>query len=125
MRHASITLTMDTYGHLFPGQEIDAVSRMRDMMIGPPETLKATGTDDQSSRPLTKAQRQAQHTGRERQRSGATGCDDETVMSTQKKTPNPLRLVELDDVVRGDATTDESRAGGTRTLNQRIMSPVL
>ncbi len=29
MRHQSITLTMDTYGHLFPGQEADAVDRMR------------------------------------------------------------------------------------------------
>ncbi|MBN2474708.1 MAG: hypothetical protein JXB62_08870, partial [Pirellulales bacterium] len=27
MRHSTITLTMDTYGHLFPGQEAEAVSR--------------------------------------------------------------------------------------------------
>jgi integrase len=125
MRHASITLTMDTYGHLFPGQEIDAVSRMRDIMIGPPESLRATGTDNQSAKPLTKAQRQAQQSGRERQQSGATDCDDKGLMSAQKKTPNPLRIAELDGVVRSDATTDKSRAGGTRTLNQRIMSPVL
>jgi len=26
MRHSTITLTMDTYGHLFPGQEADAVA---------------------------------------------------------------------------------------------------
>jgi hypothetical protein len=122
MRHASITLTMDTYGHLFPGQEIDAVSRMRDLMIGPPESLKATGTDNQSARPLNKAQRQAQHTGRERQQGGATDCDDKGVMIPQKKMSNPLRIAELDDVVRSDATTDKSRAGGTQTLNQRIMS---
>ena len=31
MRHQSITLTMDTYGHLFPGQETDAVGRLRQM----------------------------------------------------------------------------------------------
>ena len=31
MRHSTITLTMDTYGHLFPGQEADAVARMRDV----------------------------------------------------------------------------------------------
>ncbi len=46
MRHGSITLTMDTYGHLFPGQEADAVGRMREMLIdGRPEALRATGTD--------------------------------------------------------------------------------
>jgi integrase len=28
MRHSSITLTMDTYGHLFPGQESEAVARL-------------------------------------------------------------------------------------------------
>ena len=46
MRHSSITLTMDTYGHLFPGQEADAVARMRDMLSPePPAALAATGTD--------------------------------------------------------------------------------
>lgn len=28
MRHSSITLTMDTYGHLFPGQEAEAVAKI-------------------------------------------------------------------------------------------------
>jgi hypothetical protein len=125
MRHASITLTMDTYGHLFPGQEIDAVSRMRDLMIGPTESLKATGTDDFSIKPLTKAQRQAQQSGRERQQSDATGCDDELVMSAQKKTPNPLRIAELGAVVRFDATDSKSSGGGTRTPDTRIMIPLL
>lgn len=45
MRHGSITLTMDTYGHLFPGQEANAVGRMQSMLAGPPEALRATGTD--------------------------------------------------------------------------------
>jgi hypothetical protein len=31
MRHSSITLTMDTYGHLFPGQEADAVAKLPSM----------------------------------------------------------------------------------------------
>ncbi len=46
MRHSVITLTMDTYGHLFPGQEADAVARMRDILTAPTEALRATGTDD-------------------------------------------------------------------------------
>ena len=31
MRHSTITLTMDTYGHQFPGQEADAVGRLPEM----------------------------------------------------------------------------------------------
>ena len=53
MRHQSITLTMDTYGHLFPGQEADAVSRLRQMLADdptPPDALRATGTDDQTAK---------------------------------------------------------------------------
>ena len=30
---STITLTMDTYGHLFPGQEADAVDRLRHMLV--------------------------------------------------------------------------------------------
>ncbi|MFQ5735052.1 MAG: tyrosine-type recombinase/integrase, partial [Planctomycetaceae bacterium] len=57
MRHSSITLTMDTYGHLFPGQEADAVAQMRPMMIDPPEALNATGTADATAETANKAQR--------------------------------------------------------------------
>ncbi len=32
MRHSSITLTMDTYGHMFPGQEADAVAQLPAML---------------------------------------------------------------------------------------------
>ena len=28
LRHSSITLTMDTYGHLFPGQEAEAIASL-------------------------------------------------------------------------------------------------
>ena len=45
MRHSAITLTMDTYGHLFPGQEADAVAKMPGMFGSDPEALAATGTD--------------------------------------------------------------------------------
>ncbi len=44
MRHSSITLTMDTYGHLFPGQEADAVARLP-LMLGELRQMQATGTD--------------------------------------------------------------------------------
>ena len=63
LRHSSITLTMDTYGHLFPGQEADAVGRLRDFLGVPlADALRATGTDDKPQKP---AQRQAQRAERE------------------------------------------------------------
>jgi integrase len=50
MRHSTITLTMDTYGHLFPGQEAATLARLPDMLTDDPETLRATGTEDASAR---------------------------------------------------------------------------
>ena len=65
MRHQSITLTMDTYAHLFPGQEAEAQRRMRPMFFDPPEILRATGTSDQAAGAPYSAQRLAQQTARE------------------------------------------------------------
>lgn len=47
MRHSTITPTMDTYGHLFPGQEADTVAKLPDMLPLLDEAAKATGTDGQ------------------------------------------------------------------------------
>lgn len=44
MRHSTITLTMDTYGHLIPGQEADTVARLPEMQGMLPRATKATGT---------------------------------------------------------------------------------
>lgn len=61
MRHSRITLAMDTYGHLFPGQEADAVANMRQMLIDDsPQELRATGTDDNCQLGTRDAQRVAQ-----------------------------------------------------------------
>ena len=47
MRHSSIVLTMDTYGHLIPGQEAETVARMSNLFVpDQPQTLRATGTID-------------------------------------------------------------------------------
>ncbi|MBI3865403.1 MAG: tyrosine-type recombinase/integrase [Planctomycetia bacterium] len=40
MRHSTIVLTMDTYGHLFPGQEAETISRLPKMMAAPPKAAK-------------------------------------------------------------------------------------
>ena len=133
MRHQSITLTMDTYGHLFPGQEADAVARLRQMLVAPAEdnseALRATGTDDQIAHAPDEspkvAQRQAQRAERETGPGRAKGCDGQTGTSAQKKTPKPLRVADLGDGVREDATNRESSGGGTRTPDTRIMIPLL
>ena len=121
---STITLTMDTWGHLFPGQEADAVDRLRHMLVddrSTPESLRATGTTD---RPEF-AQRQAQRAGRETLRSAATPCHQPTSPAAQKNSPKPLRVADLDDAVRVPATSRESSGGGIRTPDTRIMIPLL
>ena len=44
MRHSTITLTMDTYGHLFPGQDAATVARLPNMLASEPIALRPTGT---------------------------------------------------------------------------------
>ena len=58
MRHPTITLTMNTYGHLFPGQEAETVARFPAMVIDPFNALRATGTTDATA---DGAQRSAQN----------------------------------------------------------------
>ena len=118
MRHQSITLTMDTYGHLFPGQEAEALRRMRQMLLDPPEILRATGTSDQATEAPHSAQRLAQQTTRETLRSAASRCQRENDGSAQKKTSKPLRVADLDDSVRRNASPCTSSGGGTRSTSR-------
>ena len=53
MRHSSITLTMDTYGHLFPGQEADAVAKLRNILTS--KTQKQGGQKTISQSPASRA----------------------------------------------------------------------
>ncbi len=48
MRHAKITMTLDTYGHLLPDEAAETVSRMPNIE---PVRLSLTGTDDTPQRP--------------------------------------------------------------------------
>ena len=43
MRHSDIRLTVDRYGHLFPGSEAAAIERIRGAFFKPSE-LRLTGT---------------------------------------------------------------------------------
>jgi len=125
MRHQSITLTMDTYGHLFPGQEADAVVQMRQMLLAPPEALRVTGTDNAVADIQSSAQRLAQHTQCDLGRLDTEGCAGQSEMGAQRKSPKPLRIADLSDDVRPSATNRESSGGGIRTPDTRIMIPLL
>lgn len=122
MRHSTITLTMDTYGHLFPGQEADAVAQMRRMLTDDaPEELRATGTDGNCQLGTQVAQR-AQ---REVSRTDAIGCEAQNTSPAQKKSPKPLQLAGLGDPVRVDANASDSAPTWNRTKNLLIKSQLL
>ena len=116
---------MDTYGHLFPGQEAEALRRMRQMLLDPPEILLATGTSDQAAGAPHSVQRLTQQTARETLRPAASRCQRESDGRPQKKTPKPLRVADLDDSVRRNASSCTSSGGGTRTPDTRIMIPAM
>jgi len=63
MRHSSITLTMDTYGHLFPGQEADAVARLRDILVGNARPPGIPNTPSATREPGSPAKVEKQRTG--------------------------------------------------------------
>lgn len=126
MRHSSITLTMDTYGHLFPGSEADAIERMRDVMTTTPDALRATGTDG-AGQPAwqdgkTRAQRHAQRAERGTVQFGADVCDGEDSLSQESETPNSFAIAGLGEAVQTDAMLSESSPGVTRTHNLLIQS---
>ena len=94
MRHQTITLTMDTYGHLFPGQEADAMARMWSMLTEagdslPPEALRATGTNDLPIDAPQGVQRMTQRAERERGRARAMTT---TKATRKRKRPSPYKL---------------------------------
>jgi hypothetical protein len=132
MRHGSNTLTMDTYGHLFPGQEADAVHLQRNELGAIPEALAATGTDDSAaeSPDARSARRSAQ--GAKPCPSDATRCDEsDTGNPVREHSPtgrNILPLADLGDDVRPDATQNDSSRDRTRTgmreTPRGILSPV-
>ena len=117
--------TTSSYGHLFPGQEADAVPRLGPLLAGPPEALEATGTDDLVADANTGAQRQAQRAGRERVLSDAQRCKDAGEEAAQEKSPKPLQIAGLDDGVQEDALTSESAPCRNRIYNLLIKSQLL
>jgi integrase len=115
MRHSTITLTMDTYGHLFPGQDAATVARLPNMMGSEPIALRATGTDGPAAFRLPlkdgdfapgsarKSAAHAQQLGRDLVPDHATGCDGEAPPPRNGTSPNSLRVAGLCGSVRNYA----------------------
>jgi hypothetical protein len=121
LRHSTITLTMDTYGHLFPGQEADAVARMRGIMNPDlPEVMRATGTDGAIAGSAS-----AQRASRERDQWPALQCNDIPSQEALRESTKSLQLVDLGDDVQPSAMVFASSGGGIRTPDTRIMIPLL
>jgi len=94
-----------------PSQEADAVSRLGSLLVGSPEALEATGTDDL----VAVAKNGAQQLVRKPVLSDAqqySGADKE---GGQHRSPKPLQIADLGAGVQGDATLFASSGGGTRT----------
>ena len=118
MRHSSITLTMDTYGHLFPGQNAETVHRMPDMSGPDPEVLRATGTAGDTADPQQIPQ-QLQH---EAMREHASLCDKPSDASASTHGRKAMTGNTVRDGMRDDATGSKNWPGRARTCNLLIQS---
>ena len=61
MRHSAITLTMDTYGHLFPGQDAETVHRLPDMTLAPVDLHPLANQQEAAPNVLPNRQPEPQH----------------------------------------------------------------
>jgi hypothetical protein len=135
MRHSTITLTMDTYGHLFPGQDAATVARLPNMLAGEPEALRATGTDGATAlralrqnggpdlRSAQKSAAHAQQSGRDLVPGDATGCDEEDSPPRNDTSPNPLRVAGLCENVRDNAKR-RARDSNPQPVTRHLISSV-
>jgi len=109
MRHSTITLTMDTYGHLFPGQEADTVARFPQMLGDPPEALRATGTIDAAA---SLGQHLGQHSNGETTHHTASSGKQANHSDAKPRRSNPLPLIVFGETSQDAATLGEARPAG-------------
>jgi hypothetical protein len=115
MRHLAITLTMDTYGHLFPGQDAAAVAALPSMTSGPqdaPEAQRATGTDDAAAATgsISGSSRDAKPF-----MDDAETCESNKEAQKSSEDRNVLKINSLRGERRHVARRGKSRPGGIRT----------
>jgi len=92
MRHSSITLTLDTYGHLIKGEEAASVAKLPVMMPDERSTNLRNGTTDHIE---CDAQHQAQQSGCETVRAGCDAVRNTSANDSQEETPNSLPVAKL------------------------------
>ncbi len=127
MRHSSITLTMDTYGHLFPGQESEAIEKLGSMFGNDSmESALATGTDpikaDMDSRACS-ARRSSQD--KFEIVSNKSQRIQDGVLAERAATVSIGDFREEIKDVPQNAAENQSSSGGIRTPDTRIMIPLL
>ena len=102
MRHSSIVLTMDTYGHLIPGQEAETVARFSDLLCNDqPNVLRATGTTDATAEQSPSRCAQRCDFSATPCVTGATPCKDDQPTEASDRSCNSLPFAELCDPMRG------------------------
>jgi len=94
MRHSDIRLTMDRYGHLFPGSEAAAIERMRGVFSKTIE-LRKTGTSE--------CQQFQQQLGSETVRNYAKACIEATPQTVESENANPPVFLGINQEKQGDS----------------------
>ena len=125
MRHSTITLTMDCYGHLFPGQDAAAVAALPEMINGTkdaPEDLQATGTHGGAGSILPAYRQQSSS---EFPHEAASACELDKGTQNTADGPKSLPFNGLRETVQESAGQGGSAPTWTRTMNPLIKSQML
>jgi Phage integrase family len=105
MRHSSITLTMDTYGHLFPDQQSLAIQKLGDLMT------KAAAAD---------CQHVCQQSGHDSVQSNTMDCESDSKERQAAIDQKSHKIGTLCENTHTAALESESTPGRIRTCDRRI-----
>jgi hypothetical protein len=118
MRHSAITLTMDTYGHLFPGQEADAINALPRVFAA--SSPSESDGPETASNPISKRQQYRQQRESNQSPPGPSERDavtDDEVYTLVRKF---LQMANLCDEKLPGATEDGNALCRTRTYDPLI-----
>ena len=119
MRHSSITLTLDTYGHLLPGEAAETVERMPGFDSDDAEA--ATGTADARA----DCSNRARNPGTIERRATRFSAKDSESSDESPVVATIGGARTCDDSVRREATENENGPARIRTGDRAIMSRLL
>ena len=124
MWHSSITLTMDTYGHLFPGQEAETIARLPEMFgIGMNATDTMLSREGTAMPSAGRAVNVQETKGGDRRELALLGLIQEETLRPEDER-KVLPDVILDKARPRLAGTGEDRPGRDRTYDQGIMRTI-